>query len=260
MIIAQISDSHIDPQSAQLKHRLEDLRRVVDSLNDLDPAPDIVIHTGDVVHNGSQEKYDLASSILGDIDVPLHVCPGNRDDRNLIVKNFLTGTIAAAESPFLQYSIDHYPVRLIAVDTLSATTNMGDYCQQRADALREMLAQKPNKPTVLFMHHPPFEIVESTYPFQFENWETIDYLTQVLKENTQVKQIFCGHTHRNVKSQLVGVPASTVPSVAVDLRLDDVPKGTAVNPVYHLHKFDGTQFKSQTVVCSKSDTPLRGNT
>ena len=260
MIIAQISDSHIDPQSAQLKHRLEDLRRVVDSLNLLVPAPDVVIHTGDVVHNGSQEKYDLASSILGDLDVPLHVCPGNRDDRNLIVKNFLTGTIVAADSPFLQYSIDHYSVRLVAVDTLSATTNMGDYCQQRADALREMLAQKPNKPTVLFMHHPPFEIVESTYPFQFENWETIDYLTQVLKENTQVKQIFCGHTHRNVKSQLVGVPASTVPSVAVDLRLDDIPIGTAAYPVYHLHKFDGTQFKSQTIVCSTSDKPLRGST
>ena len=106
MIIAQISDSHIDPQSAQLKHRLEDLRRVVDSLNHLDPAPDIVIHTGDVVHNGSQEKYDLALSILGDIHMPLHVCPGNRDDRNLIVKNFLTGTNIAVDSPFLQYSID----------------------------------------------------------------------------------------------------------------------------------------------------------
>jgi hypothetical protein len=40
-----------------------------------------------------------------------------------------------------------------------------------------------------------------------------------------------------------------VPSVAVDLRLDDVPKGTTVKPAYHLHQFDGIQFNSQTVVC-----------
>ena len=86
-------------------------------------------------------------------------------------------------------------------------------------------------------------------PLQFESWKKIDYLTQVLKDNAQVKQIFCGHTHRNVKSQLIGIPASTVPSVAVDLRLDDVSRGTADKIIYHLHKFDGTQFKSQTVVC-----------
>ena len=249
MIIAQISDSHIDPQSEKLEDRLKNLRCVVDDLNDLHPAPDIVIHTGDVVHNGSQEKYDLALTILGDIRAPLHVCAGNRDDRSLIVKNFRTGRNIAASSEFLQYSIDHYPVRLIALDTLSATTNLGDYCQQRADALSEMLAHEPQKPTALFMHHPPFEIVESNYPFQFQDWHRVDYLTQVLKKNDQVKHLFCGHTHRNVKGEVLGVPASTVPSIAVDLRLDDVPKGSALKPVYHLHKFDGTQFTSQTVVC-----------
>ena len=90
MIIAQISDSHIDPESDKLKDRLTDLRRVVDNINIQDPTPDIVIHTGDVVHNGTQEKYDLALTILRDVRAPLHVCPGNRDDRDLISKNFHT--------------------------------------------------------------------------------------------------------------------------------------------------------------------------
>ena len=249
MIIAQISDSHIDPQSDMLEHRLRDLRCVVDNLNNLNPAPDIVIHTGDVVHNGSQEKYDLALTILGDIRVPLHVCAGNRDDRNLIAKNFRTGRDIAPGSEFLQYSIEDYPVRLIALDTLCATTNMGDYCQERADALSRILAEEPQKPTALFMHHPPFEIVNSKYRFQFDDWDKVDHLARVLKNHDQVKQLFCGHTHRNSNGEILGVPASTVPSIAIDLRFGDVPEGAELRPVYHIHKFDGIQFKSKTMVC-----------
>ncbi|MDC0196641.1 metallophosphoesterase, partial [Gammaproteobacteria bacterium] len=182
MIIAQISDSHIDPESEKLKDRLSDLRRVVDNINILDPAPDIVIHTGDIVHNGTQEKYNLALRILGDVRAPLHVCPGNRDKRDLISKNFHTGRTIASSSRFLQYSIDNYPVRLIALDTICATSNMGDYCQERADTLSKILAEDPEKSTALFMHHPPFEIVGSKYPFQFEDWSTVDYLASVLKK------------------------------------------------------------------------------
>ena len=249
MIIAQISDSHIDPESEKLKDRLSDLRRVVDNINILDPAPDIVIHTGDIVHNGTQEKYDLALTILRDIRAPLHVCPGNRDDRDLISKNFHTGRTITSSSKFLQYSIDNYPVRLIALDTICATSNMGDYCQKRADTLSTILAEEPEKPTALFMHHPPFEIVGSKYPFQFENWDTVEHLAGVLKQNDQVKHLFCGHTHRNSKGQIMGIPASTSPSIAIDLRLGEVSNGAELQPIYQIHKFDGTRFKSKTVVC-----------
>ena len=179
MIIAQISDSHIDPESDKLENRLRDLRYVVDDINGLDPAPDLVIHTGDVVHNGSQEKYDLAANIFRNFQMPLYICPGNRDDRTLIAKNFLIGRNIAPDSKFLQHSIDDYPVRLIALDTLCATTNMGDYCKERADALSLALAEEPQKPTALFMHHPPFEIVGSKYPFQFENWDTVEHLARI---------------------------------------------------------------------------------
>tara|TARA_B110000503_G_scaffold26395_1_gene41704 strand:- start:1459 stop:2214 length:756 start_codon:yes stop_codon:yes gene_type:complete len=250
MIIAQISDSHIDPESDRLDDRLKNLRCVVDDVNNLDPAPDIVIHTGDVVHNGSQEKYALALSILRHLRAPLHACAGNRDDRALIIKSFQTGQHLEPDSGFLQYSIDDYPVRLIALDTLCSTSNMGDYCQLRADALSRMLDQEPHKPTVLFMHHPPFEIVDSIYPFQFDNWDTVDHLVGVLKQHDQVKQLLCGHTHRFSKGSIHGVAASTVPSIAVDLRFGEVPEGAQLKPVYQLHTYDGSGFNSETVVCN----------
>ena len=249
MIIAQISDSHIDPESEMLEDRLRNLRRVVDDINGLDAQPDIVIHTGDVTHNGTQEKYDLALEVLGNLKAPLHVCPGNRDDRALIVKNFRTGRNLAPASKFLQYSVDDYPVRLIAVDTLHGSVNMGDYCAERAEALRQTLSQEPQKPTVLFMHHPPFEVVESKYRFQFDDWSTVDHLAGAVRGHEQVKRIFCGHAHRDAKGDFQGIPAGSIPSIAVDLRLGDFPADAADAPAYFLHSFDGAGFDSELRVC-----------
>ena len=249
MIIAQISDSHIDPESNKLEDRLRDLRLVVEDINKQNPSPDIVIHTGDMVHNGTQEKYNLTHSILKDLRVPLYVCTGNRDDNNLLATNFQTGRNSSPTSVFLQYSVDDYLVRLIALDTTCVTSNMGDYCRERAEELNKMLTEKPKKPTVLFMHHPPYEIVESKYPFQFDNWDTVNHLARVIKKHDQIKYLFCGHTHRNSKGEILGVPASTSPSIAIDLRLGDVPEGAEFMPIYHIHKFDGIGFNEKIVIC-----------
>ena len=249
MIIAQISDSHIDPESERPEDRLSDLRQVVDDINGLNPAPHVVIHTGDIAHNGTQEKYDLASTVLRELRLPLHVCVGNRDVRSLIADNFRTGRNISPGSEFLQFAIDDYPVRLIGLDTLSATTNMGAYCRERAEALSRALAEEPQKPTVLFMHHPPFEVVESKYRFQFDDWDTVEHLARAIKGHDQIISIFCGHAHRNSRGEILGVPAGTVPSTAVDLRLGDVPKGGESSPVYHVHNFDGFRFETETRLC-----------
>ena len=249
MIIVQISDTHIDPESDKNRNRLRDLQLVVKDINRLRPFPDAVIHTGDVVHNGTQEKYNSVLDIFDKLEAPLYICAGNRDSRSLIKKNFLNEQRISPVSDFIQYCVDDYPVRLIALDTLSASSNMGDYCQERANNLEKILRQASRKPTVLFMHHPPFRVMESKYPFQFNDWGKIDLLGYILKKNRNVKQIFCGHSHRNSRGKIANVPAGTVSSVAVDLRLGDVPKGAESIPIYQIHKFDGTRFKSDIRVC-----------
>ena len=134
-IIAQISDTHIDPDHPNSAQRLKDVERVVAAINALDPPPDLVIHTGDMAHNGTAEKYEAALDILRNLRVPLYAAAGNRDDRALIRANFPTGRNLMPGMDFLQYEIDDHPVRLIALDTLSGESNMGDYCEKRAQSL-----------------------------------------------------------------------------------------------------------------------------
>ncbi len=251
MIIAHISDTHIDPDHIDCIKRLEDVKRVVATINALDPLPNVVIHTGDIAHNGTVEKYAVSLNILKELRMPLLAAAGNRDDRGLIRANFLGGKNLLPGASFVQYDSDDFPIHLIALDTLSESSNMGDYCLARADSLRAALIENKNKRSALFMHHPPFEVTNSKYRSQFDSLSAIDFMANALKGQDHVEAIFCGHAHRETRGSLAGIPAVGVPSVAVDLRLGDLPAAAASVPVFYLHRFGPVSgFKTELIIAS----------
>ena len=236
MIIAQISDTHIDPDGPNGAARFRNLEACVADINRLDPLPDVVLHTGDLSQHGEPAEYEAARRILSTLRCPFHVGAGNRDDRAAIRAAFPAGDDLLPDTPFVQYRVETYPVRLIAIDTLAEKSNQGDFCQVRADGLRAALAEDTAKPTVVFMHHPPFRVHESDYPVQFVAWESVERMGRALDGHRQVVGLFCGHTHRNVAGKIAGVPVSSMPSVAVDLRLGDFPAEVAAVPLYKIHR------------------------
>lgn len=245
MIIAQISDTHIDPEHENGAARLRDLKACVADINALDTQPDLVIHTGDIAHNGDAEKYRLALEILETLRPPLFVSAGNRDERALLMERFALGKRLMPDSPYVQYVVDEFPLRVIALDTLNDESNQGAYDEARAESLRDALSSDTSKPAVLFMHHPPFEITSSKYPRQYDPWEGAERLTAALEGQDHVIRGFCGHSHRHVTGDVAGIPFSCVPSVARDLRLGEFSDDLAEVPVYHLHTFDGDRtFKT----------------
>jgi 3',5'-cyclic AMP phosphodiesterase CpdA len=241
MIIAQISDTHIDLDGPNGAARLGYLERCVADINRLDPLPDAVIHTGDLSQNGKPAEYEAAKRVVGGLRCPFHVAAGNRDDRPAIRRAFPADRYLLPDTLFVQYCVDAYPVRLIALDTLSEESNQGDFCQIRADSLQAVLAKERTKPTVVFMHHPPFEVHESDYPIQFASWDGVERMSRALAGQSNVVGMFCGHTHRNAAGEVGGVPVSSMPSVAVDLRLGRYPPALDAVPIYKLHRVDAEQ-------------------
>lgn len=239
MIIAQISDTHIDLEGADGAARLGYLERCVTAINRLAPLPDAVIHTGDLTQNGKPAEYEAAKRVLGALRCPVHVAAGNRDDRVALRAAFPAGRCLLPGTPFVQFSADALPVRLIAVDTLSDSGNQGDFCQTRADSLRAALAEDTTRPTAIFMHHPPFEVSESKYPRQFASWEAVERMGRAIEGGRHVVGAFCGHTHRDTAGRIGGVRISSMPSVAVDLRLGDYPDAYRSVPLYKIHRLDG---------------------
>ena len=71
--------------------RAENLRECIAGINDLEPMPNAIIHTGDMTQHGQATEFAHARSLLAVLDVPLYVTPGNRDGREGIARAFANG-------------------------------------------------------------------------------------------------------------------------------------------------------------------------
>ena len=238
MIIAQISDTHIALDTADADQRIRDFERAIADINTLDPAPDVIVHTGDIVHNGRQDEYARAAAILAKARAPVYVLAGNKDDRANLRAAFSGGGYLASDSDFIDYAVEGYPVRLIAVDTLNTRSNKGDFCSVRAGRLIDMIDAETARPIAVFAHHPPFEVPVGPDPINFETPEMMARLAQALQHSGRVVTVISGHVHRGTAGHVGSIPATVMPSIATTLRKGEYPAQMKSRPVYHIHRFD----------------------
>jgi 3',5'-cyclic AMP phosphodiesterase CpdA len=238
MIIAQISDTHIALGAADADRRAADLERTIADINALDPAPDVIVHTGDITHGGRREDYAAAASLLATARAPVYVAPGNRDDRENLRHSLTRWLRPAAGSGFLDYVIEDFPVRLLAVDTVSSASNKGDFSPERARSLMQLIEAEPHRPIAVFMHHPPFTVRVGPDPLNFVTPEAMATLQQALERSGRVVAVFCGHVHRSTWGRIGNIPVMVAPCTATSLRKGDYPQQMQGRPVYHLHRLD----------------------
>jgi Icc protein len=241
MLVAQISDTHIlapDQSNDRSLKRISSFKRCVEDINSLSITPDVVIHTGDLTDNGLPEEYATAKGILKSLEAPFYPTPGNRDGSRSMMASFANDLNLSREQDFMIYSVDDFKIRLISVDSLSESGPKGDFNEAKLKALGRILNEAVAKPTVLFMHHPPFDVSADIQPFyEYNRPEAVDELCDVIKDHKQLIGIFCGHIHRAFSTNFAGVRASTMPSIALELSQEISPVKKTNNPVYHLHKF-----------------------
>jgi Icc protein len=260
MIIAQISDTHIALDTPDAERRIRDFERTIADINALDPAPDVIVHTGDIVHNGRADEYAEAVRILAKARAPVYVLAGNKDDRANLRTAFAARGYLAPDSEFIDYAIEDYPVRLIAVDTLSTGSNKGDFCPERAKRLIGMIDAETTKPIAVFAHHPPFEVKVGPDPINFDTPEVMQRLAQALQHSGRVIAVFSGHVHRGTAGHVGGIPVIVVPCIATTLRKGEYPPAMKTRPVYYLHRFDpawGFVTEARIVGARASAAPAR---
>ena len=251
MIITQISDTHLSRAHPQ---RTDNLVACVAHINAQAKQPDVVIHTGDITHDGTEEEYADALHALAPLKAPLFAIPGNRDNREIMGKTFADYIPQQRNTPFLQYAVNRFPVRIICLDTLSEASNKGQLCPVRFADVLAMLQQDTNTPTAIFTHHPPFEASSSRDPFQFEQWDIAEKLMAAFIDAPNVFGLFCGHVHRPNRKRIGSLPVTTMTSIALDLRVGDDPDKTDMRPRYDIHVFDTCgEVTSQSIIADSNE-------
>ena len=238
MIIAQISDTHLALDKPDAERRLRDFVSTIADINALDPPADVIVHTGDIVHNGRQDEYAEARAILVKASAPVYVLPGNKDDRANLRAAFSARGYLSPISQFIDYAVEDFPVRLIALDTLKPGGNRGEFRPEQVRRLIELIDAEPGKPIAVFTHHPPFEVTVGPDRFHFERPESRARLCEALQHCERIIAVFSGHVHRAAAGQVGRIPASVVPCIATTLRKGEYPLPMKSRPIYHLHRFD----------------------
>jgi 3',5'-cyclic AMP phosphodiesterase CpdA len=238
MIIAQISDTHLTLDTPDANQRMRDFALTIADINALDPPPQAIVHTGDIVHNGRRDEYAEAASILAAARAPVYVLAGNKDDRANLRAAFSARGYLAPGSNFIDYAIEDFRVRLIALDTLSPGNGKGEFRFEQVKDLIDRIDVETTRPIVVFTHHPPFEVTVGPDRLHFETPASISRLRDVLQRSGRVVAVFSGHVHRAAAGHVGGIPASVVPCIATTLRKGEYPPPMRTRPVYHVHRFD----------------------
>ncbi len=242
MLIAQITDTHIQMPGGSIDanyRTAEHLARAVAHLNTLQPQPDVVLHTGDTVEEGTEAEYGLLRELLSELSAPVYVIPGNHDHRARMRAAF-TGDDYLPENGFLHYAIEHWPLRLIGLDTQVEGASHGELCGERLSWLAHTLDSSPERPTVIFMHHPPFRSGHTL----MDSMGLLEPgpFAEIVKTHSQIRHILCGHMHQPLVSSFSGAVTTVSPSTAHQIALDLGPTpGMAVcmeNPAVTLLQWD----------------------
>ena len=239
MLIAQLSDTHVKAEGELAYGHIDTsayLARAVDHLLHLDPRPDVVLATGDLVDGGTAPEYERLRHLLAPLPMPLYLIPGNHDDRDVLRQVFSDHTYMPREG-FIQYVVEAGSLRLIAVDTLLPGEPGGRVDRERLSWLDARLGEAPTKPAMIFMHHPPFKTaIEYMDDIGLEG---ADAMAEVVRRHPQVERVVCGHLHRSIQSRWAGTLAMTAPGTAhqvgLDVRRDVGLTLTLEPPGYALH-------------------------
>ena len=148
-------------------------------------APDALFVTGGCcAHEPVATVYTRMAPLTHELGVPVHVIPGNHDDRAMLR--------AAYDLPGQDQEPIRYARSIGNEVFLFLDTSTGRVDDGQLDWLDEALAQEPNANIV--MHHPPVpcgvEHMDAKYPLR-----ATDRLLELLTRDGNRRRIFCGHYH-----------------------------------------------------------------
>jgi 3',5'-cyclic-AMP phosphodiesterase len=245
VLIAQITDCHVVEPGELVADRVDSaaaLQRVVERIEALPTPPDLVVATGDLVNDGRPAQYDRFQEIVGELSVPLVPVPGNHDDRHELRARFPDLPPGGPDDP-IDHVLDLDALRLVLLDTLVPGSIGGAISPAQVAWLDGVLSEAPDRPTIVFQHHPPF-----TTGIGFMDREAFRGAAEyaaVLARHPHVQLVSCGHLHRSIVHRFAGTLACTWPAtcVALELGLADEPIRYTDEPsgfaLHHWHPADG---------------------
>lgn len=225
--LLQITDMHLfDDQNGTLLglNTNRTFEAVVDLVKKSQWPADMIITTGDLVHDLSISGYQKLYQKFATFKTPVYCLPGNHDNlRNM--------------SDFLNHDNVHFTIstllknwHFIFLSSHLSGSTKGHLADDMLKILSHQLAQQPHQHTLVCVHHHPVDI--GSRWLDTMRIDNADALFEILDQHSQVKGVLWGHIHQQFESvrknvKLLGSPSTCIQfkPKSVEFSLDHNPPG-----------------------------------
>lgn len=227
MKVLQLTDSHLyaDPSRCLLGiNTLETFDQVLAQALHERGTPDLLLATGDLVHDASDTGYKRLLGRLKLTGIPTYCLPGNHDLPHKMRH------VLNQDNVHTLPSVQSNGWSLIFLDSTIPGNESGNLDKKQMEMLQLLLEAHPDKHTLICMHHHPLPVgsrwmdtMALKNPDQFFN---------LIAQHPQVKAVLCGHIHQEFRGEhngvkLLGTPSTCVQFIAGqdDFGIDACPPG-----------------------------------
>ncbi|MGB5199018.1 MAG: 3',5'-cyclic-AMP phosphodiesterase [Sedimenticolaceae bacterium] len=224
--VLQLTDTHLyaNPGGTLLGlNTLKSFQQVVGHVRDFHWPLDLLLATGDLVHDASPMGYARLGDILSSFGVPAFCLPGNHDVPVVMKAHLRT------ESVTTETVCDLGAWRFVMLDTVIPGKEGGHLAAAEIAKLEQALAST-NRPTLVCMHHQPVEVGSAWMDTMMI--DNPDPLFEVIDRHPHVRGLLWGHIHQTYEARRRQVRLMASPSTCVqfkprmaDFQVDEEPPG-----------------------------------
>ncbi|MCZ4337601.1 3',5'-cyclic-AMP phosphodiesterase [Shewanella colwelliana] len=191
--IVQVTDPHLfaDPEAQLLGvNTAHSLDAVLNTIKAVDYPAHLMLATGDISQDYSNESYHNFVKAIAPLNVPCHYLPGNHDDPR-IMHLHMQGPSVFGDRRILAGNW-----QIIMLDSTVRGKPGGHMAEAELELIEAAIADQPDKHTLLVMHHNPV-LVGCKWLDQHcmdNGSEFIDAVSNF----PQVKGLLWGHVHQSL--------------------------------------------------------------
>ena len=235
-VVAHLSDPHLLGGGRRLYDAVDTeagLRRALTRLAAVDPAPQVLVFTGDLADRAEPDAYrrlrEIVEPAAAELGAEVVWTMGNHDEREPYARG-LFGEDGDRPQDRV-HEVDG--LRLVALDTSVPGYHHGTLEPEQLEWLADVLATPAPHGTLLAMHHPPIPLPMMRFAELIELLDQ-ERLAEVV-EGSDVRGILAGHLHFSSWSTFAGVPVSV--ASASCYTTDPAPVDVLVSGVDADHAF-----------------------
>ncbi len=225
--ILQISDTHLYGKADRRLAGIDtdqSLQEVLKLAKESLLPVDLVLVTGDLVHDTSPEGYRKLKNYLQALDAPVYVLPGNHDDNSRMAQHLQDEGITMPEGA------DHGHWLIVMLDSSLPDSAGGHLSETELEKLDTSLRNNPDKHVLVCLHHHPLPSGCAWLDRMALN--NPEAFFAVIDRYQNVRCVLWGHVHQTFETERNGVLLMSSPSTCIqfapnkdEFGIDPTPPG-----------------------------------